>query len=329
MEAPNFLYRFRPLQEELLDREMSALGDCYLYSPPFAAMNDPMEAFYEVGGPADSVVDALLSPSGKRTADLYRMLTEMIDGFALVSFAGTFEDLPMWAYYASNFAGMCLEFATAELAIGDFDGQRLRPVTYAKEPLSPLQLPDLLPELLEEAVIARISRKRVEWTHEKEWRYITAEVGPKYYLDDALRRVFLGPRIAPEFAGRICAVLADRPTEVLQGEVHGYELRFRTVKPATPLEKCERVGAGRFDLDELKLAEPELSAFLTVPFEQLVDECRRTVLHPNAEAVTDIYPSGNHKDAIYFHTEFKLRSGRTVCNTRYFYKKMRQLPYKR
>lgn len=130
MKTPPKLYRYRPLEDALLNRELGALRDSYLYSPPFAAMNDPMEAFYETGGPSDRIINAMLAPTGKRINGMYEMLSKMINRFALVSFAGTHEDLPMWAYYGSNFAGMCLEFDAAELAIGDFQNEKLRPVTY-------------------------------------------------------------------------------------------------------------------------------------------------------------------------------------------------------
>ena len=187
---PKLLYRVRPLDDHLLDREIRAIQDSYLYAPPFSAMNDPMEAFYEIGGQEDLVLDALLAPSGKGTRQMYQMVSEMIDRFALVSFTGTYEDLPMWAYYGSNFAGMCLEFEPSLLEIGDFQNEQLRPVTYAREALPALTIADATSE---EAVITRITRKRSEWAHEKEWRFLVGEVGPKHYLDDALRRVFLGP----------------------------------------------------------------------------------------------------------------------------------------
>lgn len=323
MKAPPKLYRYRSLEKHLFERELGALRDSYLYAPSFADMNDPMEAFYETGGPGDRIINAMLAPAGKRIDGMYETLSKMIDGFALVSFASTHEDLPMWAYYGSNFAGMCLEFDSAELAIGDFQGEKLRPVTYARDALPPLTFTDMGPERLEEAVIARITRKRSEWAHEKEWRFITGKVGPKYYLDDALRRVFLGPRAQPEHATRVCAMLDRRPVEVLQGEIRGFKLAFRTIKSATPLEECERVGAGRFDPAEHLYSEKELREFLTVPFDVLLDECRRTALRPNMEELAGVDIAGSDKSAIYFWTTYKLRNNLKVYHKRYFDQRLR------
>lgn len=326
MKTPPKVYRYRPLEDGLLNRELGALRDSYLYAPPFAAMNDPMEAFYETGGPGDRIINAMLAPAGKRIDGMYEMLSEMIDRFALVSFAGTHEDLPMWAYYGSNFGGMCLEFDTAQLAIGDFQNEKLRPVTYARSALPPLTVTDMAPERLEEAVIARITRKRSEWAHEKEWRFITGEVGPKHYLDDALRRVFLGPRVKAEHAARVCEVLDRRPVEVLQGEIQGFELMFRSIKPARPLEECERVGAGRFNPKDIIYKQGELEAVVAGPLDALLEECRQTARRPNLEEIADFDVSVNRKGALFIWAIYRLRSGRDVYDKRYFDRRMRLLP---
>lgn len=328
MKTPPKLYRYRPLEDALLDREVGALRDSYLYAPPFAAMNDPMEAFYETGGPGDRIINAMLAPTGKRIDGMYEMLSEMIDRFALVSFAGTHEDLPMWAYYCSNFAGMCLEFDAAELAIGDFQNEQLRPVTYARSALPPLAVAEMAPERLEEAVIARISRKRSEWAHEKEWRFITGEVGPKHYLDDALRRVFLGPRVKAEHAARVCEVLDRRPVEVLQGEIRGFELEFRSIKPSRPLQECERIGDGRFEPKDIIYKQDELEAFLDGSLEALLNECRRTARRPNLQEIADFDISGSDMGALFIWAIYRLRNGRDVYNKRYFDRRMRLLPEK-
>lgn len=68
MKTPPKLYRYRPLEDGLLNRELDALSDSFLYAPPFTAMNDPMEAFYQTGGPGDRIINAMLVPAGNRIA---------------------------------------------------------------------------------------------------------------------------------------------------------------------------------------------------------------------------------------------------------------------
>jgi hypothetical protein len=323
MKIPQLLYRFRPLNDELLEREMSALKDSYLYAPPFSAMNDPMEAFYETGGPGDHLLNTLLAPAGKSTGDMYKILSEMIERLALVSFAGTYEDLPMWAYYGSNFAGMCLEFDSSRLKIGDLQNEQLRSVTYARKALPALTIAEIANE---EAVISRITRKRSEWAHEKEWRFIVGEVGQKHYLDDALRRVYLGPRVKPEHVERVRKILESRPVEVLQGEIQGFDLRFQTIKTPCSEEECERTGAGNFNPANHEYGRSNVEAFLKVPYQALLDECQRLSRHPNFEEIFDFDIAGNSKNALYLWATYRLRSGREVFHKRYYDQRLRRMP---
>jgi hypothetical protein len=243
MSRPSLLYRYRSVSDEgLFDREMDTLKNSYLYAPAFKSMNDPMEAFYETGGPADGVVEGIFGTAGQLSREVYSQLHEMVAKFGLVSFSSAPDDLPLWAYYAGNFRGLCLEFDTEALTVGDFQGEDLVPVKYARTALPPLSLADLGLNQMQKAVLARITRKRSEWQHEKEWRYVTGSVGPRYYNDDALKRVFLGPEISEQRAVAVCEALKNRPVEILQGTISRFELRFRTVKDATPLDRCEKVG---------------------------------------------------------------------------------------
>lgn len=323
MKTPTKLYRFRWLDKATADREIDALTNAYLYAPPFSAMNDPMEAFYETGGPGDGLVDAVFGFAGKSSADLYQIVDKTIDQFALVSFTGTFEALPLWAYYANNFSGICLEFDTRQLIKGEFKGEPLRPVVYARSALSPIGLQDFGEGKIKEAVVARLCRKRVEWSHEREWRFLTGTVGKKHYLDDALSKIYLGPRISDENARLVCAAVRHRPTEVLQGRIRGFELEFASVQPATQLSSCERVGAGKFSLADDLYAEKELRAFLGDAYDALVQECKHTLEHPNAEELAGIDLASSRPDAIYFHTVYKLRNGHSIYDKRYFNSRMR------
>jgi hypothetical protein len=319
---PKHLYRYRPLDDALVDRELNALKDAFLWSPHFAEMNDPMEAFYELGGIADPVIDRLLASTGKSTSDMYEMARQVIDNFCLVSFSSDHMNLPMWAYYASNFAGMCLEFSTEKIFVGDFQNERLLPVTYAEAPLPPIAFHEL--DAIQPAIESRLSRKRREWQHEKEWRILTGAGGARYYVDDALTRIFLGARMTDANAERICALFKDRPTEILRGRVDGYKLTFEVVKPVTAFADCERVGEGKLDLDELIYDREELAAFLRVPFERLTDELSAIAALPNTQAVSGCDIAGSHdKNAIYVWSEQKLRSDRIAWHKIYFDRHMK------
>lgn len=323
VKIPDLLYRYRSLDPAFAERELDALRGAYVWSPRFGQMNDPMEAFYEMGGVADPMIDHLLKRQGKSTADFYDLAKRTIDNFCLVSFSSSPNDLPMWAYYGGNFAGMCLEFDTADLFVGDFQNERILPVTYAAEPLPPIGLHEVGAQ---EAIEARLSRKRVEWQHEKEWRILTGAEGAKHYLDDALVRIYLGPRVSDAHADTICAIFKDRPTEILRGRIRGYELTFDTVSTATPISLCGRVGAGVLNLDDMLLFRDELEGFLTVPLDDLIGVWKAQIARPNAEEISGCDLSGSHnKEALYLWTQYRLRSDRIVWERRYYDRQLQRI----
>jgi len=316
MKIPEKLYRFRPLHRSLIKRELDALKNSYLYSPSFASMNDPMEAFYNLGVSSDAVVNSMLAVSGKSVEHLYDLARDTISGFGLVSFSNSYENLPMWAYYASNFAGMCLEFETTDLLIGDFQNENIFPVKYEEEALPSIGFAGF-DNSFQHAIQERFTRKRIEWKHENEWRLLAGSVGPKYYLDDALRRLFLGPRVSSGHVKKICSLLDRRSVEILKGEVNGFKLIFRVIKPARPLEECEKIGAGRFDSDDALYSDSSIADTITVPMDVLLQHCQKNALRPNLEELSYIGVDSSNKDQIFLSMLFKLRSGRKIYYTQY------------
>lgn len=137
---PSSLFRFRPLSEELFERELSALADSYLYAPSFSDMNDPMEAFYDPDGSFDFILNSIV-PGIASSA--HEQLRQTIDKFGLVSFSDAPDNLLLWGYYAQGFRGMCLEFDSSTLArLSRFKNEPLLPVTYADSPASPILTAD-------------------------------------------------------------------------------------------------------------------------------------------------------------------------------------------
>lgn len=160
--TPSTLCRYRPLDETLAERELAALTEGYLFAPLFSEMNDPMEAFFALGRPEDAVVDLMVGGKRRVSEGLYELLRQTIGNLALVSFAGGHLNYPLWAYYASNFAGMCLEFSTPRLSIGGFANERLLEVEYAADPLPSLGVGDIASAAIEEKILPYLTRKRVE-----------------------------------------------------------------------------------------------------------------------------------------------------------------------
>lgn len=285
---PANLYRYRPLGDSaLLKRELEAICGSYLYAPRFEQMNDPMEALLEFPGLDDPMGVMFSAPLLAKFNAILENAAKTARSSGLISMSETYLDYPLWAYYGSNFGGMCLEFDTQEIVISDLPRDSLvpMPVIYDSNAPAPMTFEMLSLSDPMKIVISRLSQKRSEWQHEKEWRYLAGSAGRKLYADSALKRIYLGPRIRPEEKSAIVDAMRNRPVEILQGSVRGYEVEFVCIKESTPWQECERTGAGSFDLGKVLSAAKELRAVLGENYEALERKCDDLSTHPNVESI--------------------------------------------
>jgi len=313
------LYRYRSL--EIIDREIDALKNSYLYAASFDKMNDPMEAFYELGGGEDVIINSLFPTIPLFSSKIYSLHENYINQLGLLSFSKSNLKYPMWAYYANNFSGICLKFDKSVLMQGSLNGEIIIPITYSNETLPTISMLELIgpsQEQVLKTILLRLSRKRKDWQHEDEVRIMTGKIGKKYYFENALKKIFLGPKINENHKDLICSIFENRPTEVLMGKIEGYELKFETIKPAKQLEKSEKVGQGFFVMDDaLYYSEQEVLSFLDVPFNSFESLCKQLTMHPNMEKIHLINIEDN---MLHFHIEYKTR-GTPIPHTHLYYDK--------
>jgi hypothetical protein len=109
--VPRRLYRYRALTRRggAVDQEIDSIKNRYIYCSDFSQMNDPMEGFYET------------SPE-LRSDPMHRQAVSDIKysklKFGLACFSETNESVLMWAHYADNYSGICIEYSSADLIAG-------------------------------------------------------------------------------------------------------------------------------------------------------------------------------------------------------------------
>lgn len=271
-------------------------------------MNDPMEALFEFPGMNDPM--GVILPK-----DLLSQFTSVLEDTAntartsgVISMSETHLNYPMWAYYGSNFAGMCLEFDTQELTISDLprDSYFPVPVKYNSIAPRPITLEHLAISDPMDVVTRRLIQKRAEWAHEKEWRYLAGRPGPKRYTDPALKRIYLGPNIDPHVKTTIVDAMKRRPVEIYEGLVVGYEVKFSCIQQSIPWAECDRTGAGIFNAGVAFKAKDELRSILGNKFEVLEQKCLELAAHPNVETVAGAHPLKDGK-GVYVNAIYRLR----------------------
>lgn len=100
------------------------------------------------------------------------------DNNKISCFSETNDSLLMWAYYAANYTGVCLEF--------DFSSSRL------KEIIRKVQYSQNRPDLHNS--FDAYFWKSIQWSHEQEWR-IVAYTDEEYIQIPCIKSIILGARI--------------------------------------------------------------------------------------------------------------------------------------
>lgn len=104
---PSSLFRYRPLGDKA-PRELTALVEGYIFCSSFAHMNDPMEGLYRWSARFQN------RPSETRVARIKAAFDEM----GIASFSEVYDHEPMWAHYADQFKGMCVQYSLNRLLKG-------------------------------------------------------------------------------------------------------------------------------------------------------------------------------------------------------------------
>ncbi|MCC8409324.1 DUF2971 domain-containing protein [Mucilaginibacter sp. UR6-1] len=162
----------------------------------------------------------------------------MQEQMKVCSFCESHEQLLMWSHYADYHTGFCVEYNISLWPDEDIRKRLLYPVIYQGHRY------DATAHLMQNLIgnngfnplyaIISGSTKSIEWSYEKEWRFIFNIGGtfPKQNCRmDCQTKVFLGYRMAPERKSEIIAICNSRGIRVFQARpsVDHFKLIFEEI----------------------------------------------------------------------------------------------------
>lgn len=211
---PSSLYRYRPLGTKA-EREVDALSNGYIYCPAFADMNDPMEGAHRLSARFKENPN-----SEKSRARVEAALQKM----GIASMSEVHDHEPMWAHYADQFRGMCVQYSLNRLLKGLPGDISVTRMMYSEvEPV-------LLDEHSNSIDRARLclSSKSVRWANEREWRIFKLAKGKAEYEEPkTITRIYLGSRITAEDEKRVRAAGKALGVPVAKMAVAAYAISFK------------------------------------------------------------------------------------------------------
>lgn len=222
---PSSLYRYRPLGLKA-KRELDALLKGYIYCPAYSDLNDPMEGLHRVS------IRFFKNPkSEKNRVQIQNALQKM----GIASMSEVYDHEPMWAHYAEQFTGMCVQYNLSRLIKGLDDDISITRMLYSES--EPVLLNDKS-NAIDRARLC-LSSKTVRWASEREWRLFKVDQGQAPYKDPkTVTKIFLGSRTsdADEKMARQVGKTLDVP--VVRMVIDAYSIRFKS--PPRRLRKAAK-----------------------------------------------------------------------------------------
>ncbi|MET3842250.1 DUF2971 domain-containing protein [Bradyrhizobium sp. OAE829] len=208
---PLYLYRYRSLAGTARRaREIEALTAPHIWCSDFDHLNDPMEGFYSP------------TPALKRAEDYDQIVDDLYDekiNVGIASFSDTNENELMWAHYADNYRGICIEYYPQRLLDALNNRYYLVRVGYGD---SPPRVTTSDAEDRQTAVRKLLAHKKYNWVYEREWR-VLGPLGRAKITPDCIRRVYLGSRIPLQTKRAIRNACFDHMIDVYAVTVDGYQ----------------------------------------------------------------------------------------------------------
>lgn len=335
---PSKLYRFRPIHGEIevegvktsrFEVELDSILNSFIYASELQKLNDPTEVYIDKGFTDEEHVESLVKGYGRSRgkAQCYvnkfqenesvqeteRIYLDVLSKFSAVSFTESNCNLPLWAYYAGDFSGICIEYDN-RLLHKSFLDNKVRKVSYTDKPdfqsvrqeISEYLINNDRMDELENSMLKRVSNKHCSWSHEQEWRWIFGSEGKQYYIDNSLVRIFLGPRVHKFHRDKILNSLKNRHVEIVSMKLHDFFPYYTVIQEACPLEKCSRTGRGYFEEGNIDVSR--ITDFIRLPIFVLYDACTELMKDPNAEGITRITLHNENGGRICLWVKYVLRN---------------------
>lgn len=211
---PSTLYRYRPIDDETVGREISAILDDYIYCSAFTSMNDPME-----GNHRESSLFKKSAAYEKQKSSFDQERNAV--GIACLSESYKIE--PMWAHYAKGFCGICVAYSVRELLTGLDKSIELIRMNYSET--APILLKNSEPT--HNRVRLSLSSKTLRWSYEREWRLISPNTGPaKYPPATSIKRIYLGNSLSKVNREKILAAAKEKGVKTSEMKIGTYQLNF-------------------------------------------------------------------------------------------------------
>ncbi|MDP4201847.1 MAG: DUF2971 domain-containing protein [Bacteroidota bacterium] len=207
------VYKYRS-GNEYLDRDLKSIVENYFYAPIAENLNDPCETLVY----ADKIrhqtkLFTTLFGEKVKLDDFHNVLDGFIKNkqkLGIYSLSKTYSDELLWAHYANNHTGFCIEY-DFETLLEQVTFCNFYPlnVEYSKEPPQ-IELNDVYTKDDKQIFKKIAGTKSTRWSYEEELRIITDKSGEQDYNFSAVTAIYFGYRMPEKDKDKIMSALKGR-----------------------------------------------------------------------------------------------------------------------
>lgn len=215
------LYKYKSLSGKGLKYFLDIVEDSQIYFPEKSILNDPFECY---GLPKIYLLTAGSSFYSCRHQH-HGIVQEIMDEYRILSLSSTPDNVLMWAHYADQCSGVCIEF--------DYSTpfSTAKPVQYKNlDTLEEMTQPGL--EVIEELVEQSFYCKNKDWEYENEYR-IVKKSKEKYinFEPCKIKSIILGCKIKKEHEEIILKVCREKNIQVYYAVICNLDYKIYIISP--------------------------------------------------------------------------------------------------
>ena len=158
---PKKLYKY----EIIDDKRLEALENNEIWFSNPDKLNDPFDSY-----------GVCFDKNAADKKDIEGYIEGLRDNIKVCCFSEELNSMPMWAHYADNHTGICIEYDFSKLDYDDKFSKYIFPIRYRREKYD---ITEFLRKVFEENAEERMyllfflmQIKHLSWNYEKEWRII-------------------------------------------------------------------------------------------------------------------------------------------------------------
>lgn len=217
---------------KFLERDLEAIFHNYFYAPNAEILNDPCETIVLTDriesqlGIFDLIGNVTLKDSLQNFQSVLKNFMSNRKKIGIYSLSKTYSDELLWAYYANNHSGFCIEYDLEKLMEEHTSGIFYSfNVAYASDPPQ-LETSDF--EDTKSLLIKTSGTKSKKWEHEQEIRILTDKHGENYYFFSAVKAIYFGFR------------MNDDEINIIQERLAGRDLKYYRIKQIENIYSYEK-----------------------------------------------------------------------------------------